>query len=82
MELGETYGRAGGRFGGPKEDRDSTGRPAELTNLDTYSTDLQLGFHAGSPTIRAGAVPEALACCGSCSPNGAVLSGISGRGYA
>ena len=36
MELWEFYGRAGGRIEGPEEDRDSTGRPTESTNLDLW----------------------------------------------
>jgi hypothetical protein len=31
MELGNSYGRIGGRIAGPEGDRNSTGRP---TNLD------------------------------------------------
>jgi hypothetical protein len=34
MEVGDTYGRINGR--GHKEDKDSTGRPTETSNLDTW----------------------------------------------
>lgn len=33
-ELGDSYRRIGGRFAGPKGDRNSTGRPIESTNSD------------------------------------------------
>jgi hypothetical protein len=36
MELGEFYRRVGRKIEGPEEDRDSTGRPTELTNLDPW----------------------------------------------
>ena len=36
MELGESYGRVGGRIEGPEEDRDSIGRPRESTNVDPW----------------------------------------------
>jgi hypothetical protein len=32
MELGESYGRVGGRIGGSGGVRNSTGRPTESTN--------------------------------------------------
>jgi hypothetical protein len=35
MELGNSYGRTGG-IEGPEGDRNSTGRPAEPTNLDPW----------------------------------------------
>jgi hypothetical protein len=34
MELRESYGRIGRSIEGPEEERDSTGRPTESTNLD------------------------------------------------
>jgi hypothetical protein len=34
MKFGDSYKRIGGRIAGPKEDRNSTERPTELTNLD------------------------------------------------
>jgi hypothetical protein len=34
MELGDSYRRVGRKIEGPIEDRDSIGRPTELTNLD------------------------------------------------
>ena len=34
MELGDSYGRVGGRIMGPEGDRNSTGRSSESTNLD------------------------------------------------
>jgi hypothetical protein len=34
LELGDSYGRIGGRIASPKGDRNSTGRPTESTNLD------------------------------------------------
>ena len=37
MELRDSYGRIGGRIAGPKEDRHSTGRPTESTDLDSWS---------------------------------------------
>jgi hypothetical protein len=43
MELGDSYGRIGGRIVGPEGDRNSTGRPTESTNLDT------LGFSEYEP---------------------------------
>ena len=36
MELGEFYGRVGGRTEGPEEDRDSTERQPESANLDPW----------------------------------------------
>jgi hypothetical protein len=36
MELGESFGRVGGRIEGPKGDRDITGRPTEPANLDCW----------------------------------------------
>ena len=36
MELGNSYGRIGGRTMGPEGDRNSTRRPTELTNLDIW----------------------------------------------
>ena len=36
MELREAYGRVKRRIEGPKEYRDSTGRPTESTNLDPW----------------------------------------------
>jgi hypothetical protein len=36
MELGDSYGRVGGIIAGPERDRNSTGRPTELTNLETW----------------------------------------------
>jgi hypothetical protein len=33
MELGDSYGRIGGRIVGSEGDRNSTGRPTESTNL-------------------------------------------------
>jgi hypothetical protein len=38
MELRESYGRVGRKIKGPKEDRDSRGRPTESTNLDLGSS--------------------------------------------
>jgi hypothetical protein len=38
MDLGESYGRVGRKIEGPKEDRDSTERPTESTNLDPLSS--------------------------------------------
>ena len=34
MELGDSYERAGGKIEDPGGDRNSTGTPTELTNLD------------------------------------------------
>lgn len=34
MELGDSYGRVGGRIIGPTEDGNAKGRPTESTNLD------------------------------------------------
>jgi hypothetical protein len=36
VELLESYGRVGGRIEGSEEDRDSTGRSTESTNLDPW----------------------------------------------
>jgi len=38
MELSDTYGRIGGRIGGPKGDRNSTGRPTESTKLELWGS--------------------------------------------
>jgi hypothetical protein len=38
MELGDAYGRTGGRIAEPKGDRNSTGKPTELTNLDPWAS--------------------------------------------
>jgi hypothetical protein len=37
-ELGDSYGRVGGRIAGPKGDWNSTRRPAESTNLDPWQS--------------------------------------------
>jgi hypothetical protein len=34
MEFGESYGKVGGKIEAPKEDRVSTERSTEYTNLD------------------------------------------------
>jgi hypothetical protein len=36
MELGDSYGRIGGKIAGSKGDRNSTRRPTESTNLDPW----------------------------------------------
>lgn len=36
MELGDSYGRVGGRIMGPKGDGNSKGRPTESPNLDLW----------------------------------------------
>ena len=36
MELGESYGRVGGRIEGPEQDRDSIGISTESSNLDSW----------------------------------------------
>ena len=36
MELGDSYGKVGKRIVGPEGDRNSTGRPTESTNLDSW----------------------------------------------
>jgi hypothetical protein len=36
LELWKSYGKVVGRIEGPKEDRDSTARPTESTNLDSW----------------------------------------------
>jgi hypothetical protein len=38
MELGNAYERIGGMISGPKEDRNSTKRPTESTNLDLWGS--------------------------------------------
>jgi hypothetical protein len=38
MELGDFYGRIGGRIFSPYGDRNSTGRPTESTNLDPWNS--------------------------------------------
>jgi hypothetical protein len=38
MELGNSYRRIGGRILGPKGDKNSIRRPAELTNLDPWDS--------------------------------------------
>ena len=38
MELGDSYGRIGGRLEGSEGLRNSTGRPTELTNLDLWGS--------------------------------------------
>jgi len=40
MELGNSYGRIGGRIVGPEGDRNSTGRPTETTNLDPWGSQI------------------------------------------
>ena len=66
MELREAYGRVKRRIEGPKEYRDSTGRPTESTNLDhqpkskhrldfgpcTYVVDEQLDLYTGPPKLE------------------------------
>jgi hypothetical protein len=34
MELGDSYGRIGGRISGAERDRNSTRKPTKSTNLD------------------------------------------------
>ena len=38
MELGDSYGRIGGRIVGPEGDTNSTGIPTESTNLDPWGS--------------------------------------------
>ena len=38
IELGDFYGRVGGRTEGPRGDKNSTGRPTESTNLDPWGS--------------------------------------------
>ena len=38
MELGDSYGRIGGRIAGPEGDKNSTGRPSESTYLDPWGS--------------------------------------------
>ena len=38
MELEDSYGRIGGRTTGLEGDRNSTGKPTESTNLDTWGS--------------------------------------------
>ena len=38
VELGDAYGRIGGRIMGPGGDRNSTGRPTKSTNLDPWGS--------------------------------------------
>jgi hypothetical protein len=40
MKLKESYGRVGRKIKGPEEDRDSTGRPTESTNLDPWGSEF------------------------------------------
>jgi hypothetical protein len=56
MELGNSYGRIGGRIAGSKGERNFTGRPTESTHLDPWGSQnlnhqsksihgLDLGLH-------------------------------------
>jgi hypothetical protein len=38
MELGDSYGRLGGRIVGPEGDRNSTGKPTESTNQGPWGS--------------------------------------------
>jgi hypothetical protein len=38
IELGDSYGRIGGRIAIHEGDRNSTGRPTESTNLDPWNS--------------------------------------------
>jgi hypothetical protein len=38
MELGDSYGRIGGRITGPEGVRNSTGKPTESTNLHPWDS--------------------------------------------
>jgi hypothetical protein len=38
MELGDSYGKIGGRIAGPRGDRNSTGIPTESINLDAWGS--------------------------------------------
>jgi hypothetical protein len=38
VELGDFYGRIGGNISDPRGDRNSTGRPTESTNLDSWGS--------------------------------------------
>ena len=40
MELGDAYGRTGGRIVGPKKDRNATGRPIESTILYPWGSQI------------------------------------------
>jgi hypothetical protein len=44
IELGDFYGRVGGRTEGPRGDKNSTGRPTESTNLDPWGSQ-RLNIH-------------------------------------
>jgi hypothetical protein len=46
MELKDFCGRVGGIIEGPKRDRNSMGRPTELTNLDPW------GLSETEPTTK------------------------------
>jgi hypothetical protein len=38
MELRDSYGKIGGRIAGPQGDRNSTGRPTDSTNPDSWGS--------------------------------------------
>ena len=59
MELRESCGRVGRRIEGPKEDRDSTGRPTESTNLDPWGLPETERAWAGPSTTRYAQIYEA-----------------------
>jgi hypothetical protein len=54
--------------------------PGHSPNICTNLTDAQLSLHDIPPTMELGLSLTLLPTCGSCSPNRAVLSGLSGRG--
>lgn len=50
-EVGDSFGRIGGRFKGPEGDRNSTRRPIETTNLDPWQlseTESPTKEHTGA----------------------------------
>ena len=59
MELGKSWGRVGGKTEGHEEDRDSTGRPTESTNLDPWGLPETERAWAGPSTTRYAQIYEA-----------------------
>ena len=76
MELGESHGRVGGRIERPIENRDSTERPTELTNLNLCGHPETV-----LPTKeRAWAAPRPLHTCDRCAAWSSCGSPTTGAG--
>ena len=104
VDIGDSYGRVGGRIEVPKRDINSVGekkrvnQPEPLGLSETeqpnkrsytgltwtswwYVADVQLGLYVGAKQLEWDLSLKLLLISEICSPNLAVLSGLSGRSF-